>query len=202
MKGYHIYFIRCGLTKANEENIYCGITDFSLSPKGMSNLYQMKENSDYPNIEQVFSAPLKRCTESASIIFPNTPILSMSEFNELDLGDFENKSSDELVNDENFKAWLKGEQAPPNGETLTSLTTRSFEGLNKIIREMMNEDLRNVAVVTTSGVITNICTSFGIPKYAPQQLFLAPGEGIETLVTAQLWLQAQALEILEFINKF
>ncbi|GHU55935.1 hypothetical protein FACS1894132_12760 [Clostridia bacterium] len=198
MKGYHIHFIRCGLTQANENNIYCGVTDLPLSPSGLSDLYQRTQDFNYPTVEEVFSSPLTRCLESASIIFPNMPIISMSEFIELNLGDFENKSADELVNEPAFKSWLKGEEAPPNGETMTSLTTRCYEGLNKIIRHMMNDDLQNVAVVTHSGIITNICTSFGVPKYSPQQLFLQPGEGIEVLVTSTFWLQSNAFEILGF----
>jgi alpha-ribazole phosphatase len=201
--GYHIHLIRCGFTKANEENIYCGVTDLPLSPNGLSELYQKKQTLEYPRVEQVFASPLLRCTETASIIFPKVPIITMSEFSELDLGDFENKTADELVGNSDFKKWLKGEIAPPNGETTTSLTTRCFEGLSKVIREMMNEEYRSVAIISHSGVITNICTSFGVPKYSPQELFVKPGEGIEVLVTAQFWQQSNAFEIIGYsVNEF
>jgi alpha-ribazole phosphatase len=37
---------------------------------------------------------------------------------------------------------------------------------------------------------------FGIPKYAPDQLSCGFGEGFEVIVTAQMWQQSGAFEII------
>ena len=60
----------------------------------------------------------------------------------------------------------------------------------------MNDDLTSVAIVTHSGVISNMLSCFGLPKYKPDQITCKVGEGFEILVTAQMWQQAQAFEII------
>lgn len=193
MKGYHIYFIRHGSV---DNSRYCGHTDISLSENGKCELSELLSIYDFPNVEAIFSSPLKRCLETGGIIYPNQPILIMDEYSELNLGDFENKTIGELVNDSDFKSWLKGESSPPNGESVAELTVRLYSGLIKTIRYIMDNDIRQSSIITHSGVIVNIMTSFGIPKFSPEELFLRPGEGIEVFVTSQLWQQAKAFEIL------
>ena len=125
-------------------------------------------------------------------------MLLVDDLRELDFGDFEEKSIDELINREDYKQWLKGgiDNSPPHGESLSELSLRSFKALEEVVMDMMREDLSHCAVITHSGVMTNMLACFGIPKYNPNQLACNIGEGYEVLVTAQLWQQAQAFEIL------
>ena len=62
--------------------------------------------------------------------------------------------------------------------------------------DMMNQELTHCALITHSGIVTNLLAAFGIPKVDPKELTCDPGEGYEVLVTAKMWQQSQAFEIL------
>lgn len=201
MKGYRISLIRHGLTEANEKGIYIGRTDVPLSQKGASELCAKMDEFDYPVVHRVYSSPLKRCTETADILFPATEMCVVDDLKELDMGIFENKNVRELIDREDYQMWLKGgnDTRPPGGESLEELTARTFKALHEIITDMMNDGLTHCAVITHAGIISNMLSCFGIPKYDPKQLNPAPGEGFEIIVTAQMWLNSQAFEILGIV---
>ena len=97
MKGYRISVIRHGLTDANEMGIYIGKTDMPLSSKGAADLASKMDEFDYPSVHRVYTSPLLRCRETADILFPETEIVPVDEFRELDLGEFEGKTVEELL---------------------------------------------------------------------------------------------------------
>jgi alpha-ribazole phosphatase len=60
----------------------------------------------------------------------------------------------------------------------------------------MKEDIAHSAIVTHAGIISNILSAMGIPKYRPSVLTSDFGEGYEILVSAQMWQQTGSFEIL------
>ena len=68
MKGYRISLIRHGMTEANENGIYIGSSDLSLSPKGAAEIAAKMDEFDYPKVHRVYTSPLKRCVETADIL--------------------------------------------------------------------------------------------------------------------------------------
>jgi len=200
MKGYRISVLRHGMTSANENGVYIGKTDLPLSPKGLAELASKLDSFCYPAVQKVYSSPLKRCTETADILFPNIELCTVDDLRELDLGDFENKSVDQLVNKPEYKEWLKGGKGThaPNGETLEEMTARTYKALHEIIMDMMNEGVTHSAMITHAGIISNMLSCFGLPKYNPQDLITKAGEGFDIIVTAQMWLNSQAFEILGY----
>ncbi len=200
MKGYRISIIRHGRTDANDNGIYIGSTDLPLSAKGAGELAAKMDEFEYPAVHRVYSSPLKRCTETAEILFPDTERIICEGFRELDFGDFEGKTVDELVRRDDYKAWLKGgvDNRPPNGESLGEMTARTFSALHGVITDMMENGLTHCALITHGGIISNLLTGFGLPKYDPKYLTAEPGEGFDIIVTAQMWLNSQAFEILNY----
>ncbi len=198
LKGYRISLLRHGTTEANEKGIYIGKTDMPLSDKGAAELCAKMDEYDYPTVHRVYSSPLKRCTETADILFPATEMCIVDDLRELDMGIFENKPASELVNREDYREWLKGGQdnRPPGGESLEELTARTYKAIHEIITDMMNDGITHSAVITHAGLISNMLSCFGLPKYDPKTLSAAPGEGFEIIVTTQMWLNSQAFEIL------
>ncbi|MBQ2265074.1 MAG: histidine phosphatase family protein [Oscillospiraceae bacterium] len=199
MRGYRMSLIRHGRTTANEKGIYIGSTDYSLSDKGAAELCSKLDLYEYPRVQRVYSSPLKRCTEIAEILFPDQELYVAEELRELNFGDFDGKSVDELIQREDYKTWLRGgspDVRPPNGESTAELCVRSFEVLHRMLMDMMENDLDHCAVITHGGVITNMLTCFGLPKLSAQELTCEPGEGFEIMFTAQMWQQSQVFEIL------
>ena len=181
MKGYRISVIRHGRTAANEKGIYIGRTDYPLSDRGSAELCNKMDEFVYPNVARVYSSPLLRCRETAEILFPDTTLQTVDNLIEMDFGDFEGKSADELVQKEEFRTWLKGgpDARPPKGESLQEVQLRIFK-----------------AVITHGGIISTMLAGFGLPKIPVQQLQCDFGEGYDIHVTADLWQRSQAFEIL------
>lgn len=199
MKGYHLSLYRHGRTKANDEGIYIGSTDFPLSDKGAVELSGKMDLYQYPRVQRVYSSPLLRCTETAEILFPDVPLYLAEDLRELNFGTFEGKSALELIGQEDYREWLKGgspDLRPPEGESVEELCIRSYRALYRILMDMMEYDLSHCAVITHAGVISNMLACFGLPKISPKELSCEPGEGFEILMTAQMWQTAQAFEIL------
>ena len=82
MKGYRLSLYRHGQTKANEEGIYIGSTDFPLSDRGAVELAGKLDLYEYPRVQRVYSSPLLRCTETAEILFPDVPMFVTEELAE------------------------------------------------------------------------------------------------------------------------
>lgn len=198
MRGYRIYLIRHGRTEANDKGIYIGKTDYSLSESGKKELIEKLDEFEYPGVERVYSSPAKRCLETADILFEGRETIAVHDLRELDFGEFEGMSVEELINREDYKEWLKGgfEKSAPGGESIADMVARVYSALDKIVLNMMSEDFESAAIVTHSGIISNILSCFGLPKYKPTEITCNPGEGFEIMVTAQLWQQAQAFEIM------
>ena len=201
MKNYHISLIRHGRTDANDRGQYIGTTDFPLNDRGRAELAEKAERFVYPRAELVYSSPMLRCTETAEILFPHKELRIAEDFRELHFGKFEGKTADELIGDAAYRTWLKGgmDARPPEGESVSELCIRTFQGLHKILLEMMEEDLQHVVLITHAGVIANAVACFGLPKLDPKQIRTEAGEGFEIQINPQMWQQAQAFELLGIV---
>ena len=198
MKGYRIAFIRHGITEANEDGRYIGTTDLPLSSAGAQELFDKLEKLDYPNPQKVYISPLKRCKQTASIIYPNCYTVELPELREMDFGKFENKKAEELMDTPEYKQYIKGglDNPPPGGESARDMVNRCYEAIKIIISDMMYEGLTSAAVVTHGGIILNMLSCFGGPKRRPLDYACDFGEGFEVLVTASMWQRSEAFEVL------
>lgn len=198
LKAYRISLIRHGQTVANQKGIYIGSrTDYPLSDFGTAELFNKKEEFEYPRVDKVYSSPLKRCTETAEILFPEKQLCIVDNLRELDFGNFEGKNIRDIINLEEYRDWIKGgiSKRPPDGESIEELSARTYKALHEIIMDMMYEDITHSAIITHYGVISNMLAGFGIPKIDPKTLKCPAGEGFEVMVTAKMWQQSQAFEI-------
>ena len=107
-----IVFIRHGRTPANKENRYLGKTDESLSLEGIEALRQEKAEKIYPEIDYLFASPMKRCIETADILYPGKVPILVPQWKEMDFGLFEGKNYQELNGDK--QALLSAEMQSGN----------------------------------------------------------------------------------------
>ena len=200
MKGYRISVLSHGMTEANEKGVYIGSTDLPLSDKGAAALAARADEYDYPRVHRVYSSPLRRCTETAEILFPDTELCTVDDLRELNFGEFENKSIDELAKRRDYNDWLKGgkDARPPKGESLEEMTARTYKAVHSVITDMMENGLTHCAIITHGGIISNMLSCFGLPKYDAKTLSCDFGMGFDIIVTAQMWLNSQAFEILGY----
>ena len=87
------YFIRHGETDFNKEKRYTGLYDISLNKKGIEQVNQALYLLNEQNISVIYSSPLKRALETATIIskYLNIPIKIIDNFKERDFGVFQTK---------------------------------------------------------------------------------------------------------------
>ncbi len=198
MKGYKITILRHGRTEANENGVYIGRTDWGLSEQGREELKEKYELHSYPKVSRVYSSPLERAIQSAEILFPDREIVICDEMTEMDFGVFEGLPVSELMELDSYKKWIKGglDNPPPNGESVRSMLERIYSGLNLIIMDMMKENITDAGLVTHSGIILNILSGFGLPKMKPMEFACLPGEGWKINVSAMMWQNGGAFEIL------
>ena len=197
MRGYKLTFLRHGRTDANDEGIYIGKTDWPLSDKGRAELEEKYDMHSYPKVERVYSSPMLRALQSAEILFPDREIVICDEMAEMDFGIFEGLSVEQLMELDSYKKWLKGglDNPPPNGESLRNMINRTYSGLNLMIMDMMKENITEAGVITHSGIMMNLLSCFGLPKYKPMDFACEPGEGWQIYVTARMWQNSGAFEI-------
>ena len=106
MKSYIIHFIRHGSIDDTLAGKYIGTTDAPHSDRGRMDLRKLDYEYKYPGTQVVFTSPLKRCTETAKILYPEQNPLVIDNLSECNFGEWEGKTADELKNDPDFKKWL------------------------------------------------------------------------------------------------
>lgn len=147
-------WIRHGMTKGNSEKRYVGgRTDEGLCAQGRQALEEKRARSLYPEVDRVYVSPMKRCLETAGILYPDREGRIVEGFRECDFGLFENKNDAELSPLPFYQGWLKSNgKAPfPGGEEPEAFKLRCRQTLIHLMeREEMPE---KTAFVVHGGVI-------------------------------------------------
>ena len=127
-----VYLIRHGKTEANENRLYCGSTDLPLSGKGREELKNLRY--DLPNVRFLTSG-MKRANETLHILFGDVPFAVDPRFREVDFGEFEMRSYEELKDLPEYQEWIFGDnerKVPPGGESGEQMRQRVLEAFLEI----------------------------------------------------------------------
>lgn len=216
---FQIDLIRHGRTKGNEEHRYVGITDEGLSPAGRQEVFKIREHLNNENHERresdlrdekqvcdgnvlhvsgacqnafseiIFRSPLRRCRESADILFPGIPQTVISEFRETDFGAFEYHTYEELKDNAAYRAWIAsgGQTGCPGGESAGQVKERiqiGWEILCQAIEEIMSDDdgaVPSCALLAHGGTIMELLSLYGEPKKAYYDWQVSCGHGYRCL---------------------
>ena len=197
MKTFKIHFIRHGLTKENFEGKYIGSTNVPLCEEGINRLNQLKENYNYPKADIVYSSPLKRCLETAKLFYPDSKILEIPGLAECDFGKWEGRTAEELKNDQDFISWLSGKDTIENmhGETMSDFVKRISDSFEKIVIDIIKNQIENTVIVTHGGVIMTLLSIYGIPKAKSTDWIVGNGCGYSARVTSNLFMRNKVFEV-------
>ncbi len=196
MKAYHIYLLRHGLTQANKEGRYAGRTDAPLSEEGERQLAEMS-HLPYPQAGAFFSSPLKRCTRTLRLLYPQAEPVIVPGLAECDFGDFEGKTIDELKDDENYRDWIakKGMSTPPHGESAQDFQKRCCLAFESVVGTLMRTGEEHAVIMTHGGVIMFVLGAFAYPRRPFYEWLTGNGMGYEAVITPQLWMSGRVMEI-------
>lgn len=142
--------IRHGKTLGNEKKLFVGRLDEDLSLNGRDEISALKKKAVYTNHNIVYSSPLKRCIQTAGIIFENTELIIIDDLREMDFGIFDGKSFEEITLDMGYADFGSCEEKMyfPQGELVSEFKKRCISAFEAIIKNN-----KSCAVVCHGGVI-------------------------------------------------
>ena len=145
-----IILIRHGITTGNEQRMYYGKTDVPLTERGMEALKKNVREGVYPDhpLAQYFTTGMLRTEQTMEIIYGSRPHGVIEKLQEINFGEFEMQTYDDLKDKEDFNKWLSGDdnsKAPPGGESIDEFNVRVGEGFEelKVQHELHVLKLRN-----------------------------------------------------------
>ena len=150
--------IRHGQTQGNREHRYIGCqTDEPLCAEGIAAL----QDRVYPPVTKVFVSPMKRCLETAAILYPHVSAELVDDFHECDFGAFENKNYAELNGDAAYQAWIdsNGELPFPDGESRLQCAVRCVAAFKKI-----RQQRQDCAIIAHGGTLMAIMEKYAAPS--------------------------------------
>lgn len=200
MKTFKIHLIRHGLTEGNLKQQYIGRTDLPLAGVGVAELQRLKDEIDYPKVDKVYSSPMLRCIQTAHILYPAKDIQTVENLREIDFGDFEGKTANELESNPAYADWAAGRiNAAPNGEDNVEFAKRLCVGLNQIVRDMMAEGAEHAAVIMHGGAIMMLLASCAVPRKNMVEWTCSSGEGYSILITPSLYHSSGVVEVVDYV---
>lgn len=173
-----LILIRHGKTAGNLLGRYIGSrTDEPLCDEGREGL----AGKQLPEVERLYVSPMKRCVETAEILWPGfdrKKMQKVTDLRECDFGDFENKNYKELSGNGDYQAWIdsNGTLPFPNGESMDVFKSRCLEAFARIVEEVSGAEQEWIAsgktgifragIVVHGGTIMAILEQYGYPKAA------------------------------------
>ncbi len=88
--------------------------------------------------DRLYASPMRRCLETADILFDGQKVRTIENFRETDFGAFEGKNYMELSGNPDYQAWIdsNGEMAFPGGESREEFIRRSVEGFREMVQDI------------------------------------------------------------------
>lgn len=162
-----VILIRHAKTEGNLCRKYVGRTDESLCRKGQKELKALIREGIYPPMKQdglLFVSPMKRCRETASMIYPEAVQHVVEDFRECDFGDFEYKNYEELQGNDDYQAWIDsgGTRAFPGGEDPERFQDRCLVAFQKIMKKYTNSP--QIILVVHGGIVMSVLSTLGEPE--------------------------------------
>ncbi len=169
--------IRHGMTAGNEEGRYVGLTDESLSEEGSLALGE----KEMPKVDRLYTGPMKRCRETAGILFPHMEAGIVPGISECDFGAFEYKNYAELNGDPDYQAWIDsgGMLAFPGGESRVEYQKRAAECFETWIQTLLSDPGERVALICHGGFIMAVLDRFSQPHKDYFEWQVRNGEGFK-----------------------
>ena len=162
--------VRHGKTEYNERRQYCGALDPDLSDLGRQEL----ERSDAKPFlrehapDMVFCSPMKRTLQTAAILLDGkeVPLVAVPELREIDFGDFEGRSCEDMKDDPAYTAWLDTncEGPIPGGDFPDMFRDDVAVCFESLLETCRTEGVERALVVSHGGVLGTILERFAEPE--------------------------------------
>ena len=174
--------VRHGATADNLAGRYAGKrSNAPLCAQGAAALERLRESKRVAaEPGALLVSPSRRCVETARVLFPNAPYELAHDLEEIDFGEFEGKTYQELSGAPEYQKWIdsNGRRPFPGGESLDAFVARSYGAFAKAVAE--NREKSPVVLVCHGGSIMAILSRLTGREYFSFQV--PPAEGFEVTV--------------------
>lgn len=195
-KRIKIYMIRHFATSGNLKKRYIGRTDepilkpdSDIVPTVITGNGTIAESDFLPPVEYLYVSPLRRCRESASILYPGMEQRIVEDFRECDFGEFENKNYRELAGNISYQRWIDsgGTECFPGGENPAEFKERSREAFERCVEELIDLEACTAAMVVHGGTIMAVLEAYGRPERTYYEWHVDNGCGFCVYVDPDVW---------------
>ena len=179
-----ILFLRHGITQGNKNRWFYGAIDIPLLEEGKQCLLDYKEQGYYPDVPEnakYYTTGLGRTEETLKLLFGDHPFQTIPELREMNFGEFEGKTFDELKDNSDFQNWMEDESGDvhlPGGESRKEFYDRIRRGL-----EMLLEYHRSLEQEKNEEAFSVMICHGGVIAFIMEQLFLGERESMWDWIT-------------------
>ena len=99
-----LVLLRHGEAEGNRERRFLGLTDAPLTQAGETQAAEAAQR--IPAVEHVYVSPLRRCRQTAGLVWPGVEQTVVEGLRETDFGPFEGKTHAELKDEPLYRQWL------------------------------------------------------------------------------------------------
>lgn len=174
-----VALFRHGITEANKRRAFIGWTDVPLCNEAVPMLE--KQKTKLTPYQWLISSDLKRCVQTAELLFPGQAIERRPEFREMHFGHWEGKVHEELAGHLPYEQWLQDwlETVIPGGESAKLFYARVEPGWKTVCRSMAEKKVSSAAIVTHAGVMRYLLTAYGNEERSFWEWKIPNGSGYE-----------------------
>ena len=191
-----VILIRHGKTLGNTKGKYIGCkTDENLCSQGIEEI----KKRQYPKAQFVYVSPMKRCLETAALIYPSLSVDTNVLLRECDFGKFENKNYQELSEVREYQDWVdsNGTLPFPSGERMEEFRERCARGFEECICKAFSKEQKQIAMVVHGGTIMSILSHFAEPKGEYFKWQIGNGEFYELHIDKEVWKQKKEISLVQ-----
>lgn len=141
-----------------------GWRDVGLSAEGRKQAFEYRQSGMVPKVDSIYSSPLRRCIETASILAPAEEVILDSRLRTRHLGAWEGLTKEEIRQEGGVWFSPFAPQRPPGGESLAEVESRVMQSLTDIFQTGHSA----VLIVTHGAVIGLTLQAVGLaPTIVP-----------------------------------
>ena len=158
-----VILLRHGETAGNLAGRYIGCTDEPLDEAARRRL---REAEPFTGVSHVLVSPLRRAVETAHLLFPGAALTICQDLREIDFGDFEGRTAQEMTDDPAYREWVKGGCLGPcpRGESLDRFIERTCAAFALAVRKSIARKEARLFVVANGGSIMAIMGRYAKPR--------------------------------------
>ena len=188
-----IVMIRHFQTQGNLEKKYIGRTDEPLAETADLMHLVEKRKKDCRNVDRVVVSPMRRCVQTAELLFPGKSSVLCNKMRECNFGTFEGRNFEELKHMPDYKGWLdSGGTLPfPEGESPREFQARCVEGFSEAVNLWIEQGTKKAALVVHGGTIMAVLSWLDVQGREFYYWQTENGRGYRITLDEQAWQQGQ-----------